>query len=112
MRAKSATVSHRPELVPRILYVAVTRRCILTEKGRTARCAVKTPPMSLMSMPEERPATGENADGAILRENSVEHKLVTDTERQADRQTQGYISYPNYAVLSLVKTQIYRHQTT
>jgi len=35
----------------------------------------------------KRPVTVENADGAKFQENSIEHRLVTDIERQADRQT-------------------------
>jgi len=35
----------------------------------------------------KRPVTVENADEAKFQENSIEHRLVTDIERQVDRQT-------------------------
>jgi len=50
----------------------------------------------------KRPVTVENADGAKFQENSIEHRLVTDIERQADRQTDSrlhLVSEQCYAVV-------------
>jgi len=66
----------------------------------------------------KRPVTVENADEAKFQENSIEHRLVTDIERQVDRQTDSrlhLVPEQCYAVVGTntdmqIPTDTSRHQ--
>ena len=61
-------------------------------------------------LPAKRPVIVENADGTKFQENSIERRLVTDIERQADRQTDSRLHLVPEQCYAVVGTDIRRHQ--